>query len=702
MDRFLGLLLVAAFVLFGCTKQLDDISKWEVVATDPILAVGHGAFFGAEGKRIDPSPEFVIEAQRFYLKRLYLAANEKQRAAFDAVRRRIAGEAAENKAEQILLNAAYIHWLADATRPSDLAHLTSTNTALLTRYARLDGKQEKTEDQGAGSIRGSLLARLKEYGLLKFLSATTAGGVEYINECRMAGVPIPPDWGTPQWQSNGLLTVDFLGSTPQAEVFSFQTDAPRGVCMALPRSTGNTISLLGIICLGTQTSKSCYWDNQRNKQQFPIQKGTVVPLSDFAGGAELFMGSGGVCTDCHAGENPYVVHPGQPMDLPTIIPNWWTDPLVHPSWPQNAGPNSILPGIALAAGDRSCLQCHARPPGRRFPEVSTAIPFYCNIVLPNAIGKTMPSAGGNAGPFKKHIDALMAACKKPPSGEVVVNGATQTDPTGGRVDTGGDLSICTSGGDCPVGFCYWKTLHGPFWQTSPANLPLADPAHRGSFLRIYAEGGHWKWRAFSDPTGLPPNAPPGGTAECLAYNQIATVPNPQNCFANPFSVADPSGTLLSQSINATVAGSTANVLSGFIGNVAQANKTRILDTLRVWEDAGRVRLDHNHSGAPATQYPAGLLVGESWTNGCNAWTPVYAAKDVFTMSEVQLVPAAQSSNVRCYITGISGAWSSTRNNATVQPFAEIFKGSGNDIRLRVRPNEGGDRVGAYASCIRLN
>jgi hypothetical protein len=97
-----------------------------------------------------------------------------------------------------------------------------------------------------------------------------------------------------------------------------------------------------------------------------------------------------------------------------------------------------------------------------------------------------------------------------------------------------------------------------------------------------------------------------------------------------------------------------------------------------------------------------LLTGESWTNGCNGWTPVYAAKDVFTMNDVQLVPASQSSNVRCYITGITGGWSSTRNNATVQPFAEIYKGTGNDLRLRVQPNEGGDRVGAWASCISLN
>ena len=61
--------------------------------------------------------------------------------------------------------------------------------------------------------------------------------------------------------------------------------------------TGN-IGLLGIICLGTQTSKACFWDNQQNDVGFPINVGQAVPLSGFAGGAELDRGTGGTCTAC--------------------------------------------------------------------------------------------------------------------------------------------------------------------------------------------------------------------------------------------------------------------------------------------------------------------------------------------------------------------------------------------------------------------
>jgi hypothetical protein len=68
---------------------------------------------------------------------------------------------------------------------------------------------------------------------------------------------------------------------------------------------------------------------------------------------------------------------------------------------------------------------------------------------------------------------------------------------------------------------------------------------------------------------------------------------------------------------------------------------------------------------------------------------------------VQLLDPAQTKNARCFITGVTGGWSSTRNNATIQPFAQIYFGASNEARLHVSPTSGGDQVGAYASCIKL-
>jgi hypothetical protein len=704
MNKLLAILLLALSIA-GCEKEKsqevsEDISAWRVAESDPIATVGHGAIFNHEGEEINPSPEAVIDAQRFYLKKLYGLMDERRRGEFIAAQRGLNEFKSRSQSEDILANAALIARFIDAAEQREAPFLASKNAALLARFVRITDDGVETKDPPSGGIRKEFFDYLRRQNLLTFYAATNAGGASYLEECRKSGVPLPSDWGSPNWQSRGKLNMKFISSGIEAELFAIVSESPRGVCFALPRSAGDTISLLGIICLGVDTSKSCYWDNQRNKQQYDIPKNTPVSISGFAGGADLQGGTGGVCTDCHAGENPYIVHPAEPMDLGSkIIPKTWLEPLVHPSWPQNPGPTNALQGITLTSGESSCSSCHDRPPGRRFPEVSTATPGYCSIILPKAIKFTMPPSNpGNNASYAKHKDALTAACAQPPSGGIVINGATQTEPTSSRSDTGGDLSACAPSGDCPLGFCYWRTLHGPFWQTTKSEIPIGDANYRGGFARIYADGGKWKWRAFVDPTGGPATAPPGGTAECVNYNQIASVPDPKNCYANMFIVFDPDGSRLAQNIDATVTGAaSANVLSGFIGNVAIANADKRPDKLHVFETAGKIALLQEH--AP----PSGLrpMTGESWTNGCAAWSPPFAATEVLSTSDVQLAPSDQANDVRCYITGITGAWASTRDGGKAQPFAEIYKGPNKDIRLRVSPAGENDRVGAYASCVRL-
>jgi hypothetical protein len=287
----------------------------------------------------------------------------------------------------------------------------------------------------------------------------------------------------------------------------------------------------------------------------------------------------------------------------------------------------------------------------------------------------------------------------------VINGATQSTPTGGRSDTTVTLGSCSDPSNCPPGLCYWRTVHGPFWQTTPFAIPVADAQYRGSFVRIFGENGLWKSRAFSDTTGMPPNAPPGGTVECTNYNEISAVPDVSKCFANQFAVVDKDGTAASGTTDATVqATTTANALTGYIGNIAQSNISRRRDqpdTLRVFASGSNILLRQLHNTSPPSPLKIGPLKGESWTNGCVSWTANLLAKDVFTETDVKLLDPAQTSNARCYVTGVTGGWSSTRNNASVQPFAEIYVAANKETHLRVSPTGGGDRVGAYASCFQL-
>lgn len=384
------------------------------VSDEPIAFIGHGVMFDKNSKRIEVTSEFIEEAQKYYLDHLYEQADESQRSLFEEKQNQLfrSGKRRDTQSEA-LVNALLIDWLLEEVKPKDAGSLIGKNN--LMKRAINSGKlsQELTE----------LLTDIDvDDGVLR--SSTFSGGINYINECTAAGVPRPPDWGSNLWVSKGELTNEFISAEFNAEVYVYDSDAPEGLCIALPRSSGNTITLLGIICLGKSTSNACFWDNQKNKMGFKIPKGTALPLTDFAGGADLFGGDGGICTDCHAGENPFVIHPGTVLGQPSLngldlnAANWHR-PLVHPDWPQNPGPTNILDNVASTG---KCNTCHAQgASGGRFPELSTELNGYCSAILGSAISKTMPPGNPSDPNYQAHIDALRTACNTPP-GQPLCNG----------------------------------------------------------------------------------------------------------------------------------------------------------------------------------------------------------------------------------------------------------------------------------------
>ncbi|MFZ5637763.1 MAG: hypothetical protein ACOY82_14375 [Pseudomonadota bacterium] len=710
----IGMLVAAAALCAAGCGPRDDFDTWRVQDVAPIAGVGHGMFVSGDGTFVEPTPERVIAAQQHHIRALHDALDPQTRESFKAYRNEILSMAeSDAPGETVLINAAQLSWLLERTKAPGIETLLSLHTAMWGLVPGRDDRSRAWDDafRVSDAFRARLIPRIRE----PLFYATPTGGPEYVETCRKAGVPIPPDWGSPEWRGPTRLDPNFLydpmlsPGTVIADMYVYENDL--GMCAALPRHDGTTIQLLGVICLGQRSSRSCYWDNQREKMSFDIPLGARLSIVDrFAGGADLRGGEGSVCSDCHAGENPYIVHPGAASTtFPRGLPAFWHEPMVHPEWPQNPGPDTVLPGIALGASDRSCIDCHKRPGGveHRLPSVSLQTPLYCSTVLPRAFSVTMPSAG-NPAPYMTHYNALRAACQRPPRGDgtIAVNGGIQADVVPGRSDSGGTLASCPPGAsDCPVGLCYWRAVHGPFWQTSPAGKVPEDPAYRGSFLRIYAEGGAWKWRAFSDATGLAPSAPPGGVAECTTFAALAGVSDANASFGNLFAVADDDGSRARQSLDITLGTGTAsgNVspLTGFIGNVAHAFEDRESDLLQTRADGDRMRLEHRHRLASTVNYPVAPLVGEAWTFGSPAWTPVYLARDVLSTDDVELVAAADAPRARCFLTGIAGAWSGARREGAQQPFAEIVAASSGELRLRVWPASGSDRVQAYASCIAL-
>lgn len=400
-------------------------------ADEPIAFIGHGAMFDRQGKQVEVTPEFIAAAQEYYLNDLYRQASEEQRARFDTEKARLFEGRRWDQQSTLLANAALLELLIREVKPPQAHRLLGKHKLIKHRLRHQLAGPEAGKPFEPPAILKDLLMQIKVPGGLEYGArgySTMLSGQAYIDECAASGVPIPPDWGSPLWVHTGNLTdaQEFISAALEARVHKYESAAPAGSCIALPRVGGGTISLLGIICMGKATGKACFWDNQDPDAScppfeacsFPIPVGTSVPLNNFAGGADLLGGQGGVCTGCHAGENPFVIHPGTPLGMPAlasleIIPDQWYKPLVHPDWPQNAGPTNILDSVP-SPGD--CTSCHSQGGAGRFPKISSLIDLgYCNNVLDNAVVRTMPVGAPGSPDYSAHVTALQNLCGATPS-----------------------------------------------------------------------------------------------------------------------------------------------------------------------------------------------------------------------------------------------------------------------------------------------
>ena len=121
---------------------------------------------------------------------------------------------------------------------------------------------------------------------------TAAGGQAYRDLCAANGVPIPPDIGTASWVSRyDPRSQLFIEANLEAEVFTYQSLSPEGVCIALPQfDASGAVFSDGVICLGRRSSRACFWNNDINGVKKEFKLGDVVPFEDFGGGSQLVAG----------------------------------------------------------------------------------------------------------------------------------------------------------------------------------------------------------------------------------------------------------------------------------------------------------------------------------------------------------------------------------------------------------------------------
>jgi hypothetical protein len=483
-----GVSLLAACAIEGDPQEIQATAPVAIVEQeDPIAYVGHGALFGPDGTELKPDAAFVFAVQAQYRRTLEGQVDptmaERSRALVnELVREGISAD------ERAFLDDKLIRSLAEASSHPDAMALRGKSVTLHRAYRRL---------RGGRADFPAIEARLRSVGLEEAPSKSSEPASlvsSYELDCLSAGVPVPPAWGTAGWVSRGQLTKPFISTDLLASVYYWSSSSPRGTCIALPRSNGFNIDLLGVICHGVDTSKACFWDNA------DVAIGEVVPMSSFVKGNNPAIADGGMCTGCHAGENPFVIHPSTPLDLAPVVPadRWyaknWYDPLIASNLPQNPGPTNAIAALPVGAGQGSCQGCHTL--GQRLPELSQSSFGFCGSVFKNAVGqgfdpavKTMPPFLTNLS-FSTHINALNARCTSSPLAAHCV---------------GDNAKICAqAGGYCERAF-----------STTGARHDLCRWPNAGSAASCASTAGIWTSSTSGFALGWPTAVPAGAAGACI-------------------------------------------------------------------------------------------------------------------------------------------------------------------------------------------
>ncbi|WP_161957231.1 hypothetical protein [Aestuariivirga litoralis] len=625
-------------------------------ATGPIAVMGHGAFLDKAGNQIIPTASFVTSAIAWYINDAYGRVPLEKRTVFDRQLAAARRDRALSANQRLMLDLRAADWLYANAKPAPSDERNRRGLNGLAYVLRFD--LPKTATPGTPvygrpiDLGADFETYLQRYGFgtavtLAPRSPTTNSGLAYINECRSHGVPIPPPIGDPRWVSQGFIPTDqlFLFNS-SVEVMTYVSTSPEGMCIALPRSDdtnpadGVTVGLDGVICLGkraspiTGKSTTCFWDNQMGGRSFPFQKGTRIPIgfndpaqvspnpsgNFMSGGAQLTSPLAGMCTDCHAGQNPFIVHPrnpvpprafGQPQfpsaetvlgklgkppfNMPMFGDTWY-DPIVLASWPQNTKRlnDAYLPN--------ACAGCHAAGgTGGQLPHLSTELPGYCNRVLRQAIQVGVPHSMPQGTPGSAAGDADVKAIA--------------------------DITPTTAN---PTPFCGIGPTAGPSDRGDPhivtTNGIAYDFQAAGEFVALRDQDGSFELQTRQSPVLT--NFIPGpdryhGIASCVSLNTaVALKLGRQRVTYQQTGVAGKE-----QRVQLRIDGRATTLESGRLdlgnGNAITANGggsltfaaadgTRVIATPRYWDSQGYWYIDVEVLGTSARAGIMGHVAGGEW------------------------------------------------------------------------------------------
>jgi hypothetical protein len=193
-----------------------------------------------------------------------------------------------------------------------------------------------------------------EEGRKATIPATSEAGTDYMKMCRAKGVPVPPDWkpSASEWEAHGQLKTILLtpntmdkvepDATTFASVWSYAPSQARGACIALGRDGGS----FQIICQSAATGHACFWGNDASSPNGPWNTATAeVPIASLRDPERGFALGTVPCTECHRGNNAFLVAPDDPtwaqVMRPTQARPTFTTRVEHSSPPVQTAPGGM-------------------------------------------------------------------------------------------------------------------------------------------------------------------------------------------------------------------------------------------------------------------------------------------------------------------------------------------------------------------------
>ncbi|MDO8412902.1 MAG: hypothetical protein Q7S51_03820 [Gallionellaceae bacterium] len=110
-----------------------------VNAQEPIAIIGHGSMFDHEGKQIKATPEFIEQAQNYYISELSTRLQPAQLKKFNAERTRFLnvpkresnpGGQEPDRQAALIINSALIDWLIKETSLADAGEMQGKNNLI--------------------------------------------------------------------------------------------------------------------------------------------------------------------------------------------------------------------------------------------------------------------------------------------------------------------------------------------------------------------------------------------------------------------------------------------------------------------------------------------------------------------------------------------------------------------------------------------